>query len=233
MNTKKIILLSCLCLTYYSSLTGKIRDKTLDDGIISFIKKDITSISIGAYTFCIKELSYVLQEDTALIPVFCQNISNRLSYIKKDKDIYLTELMKIHFFEDSLKSHYFKNKEPHLIKIIDYLEKTPRNTLQKKDIHLFFESLTSESGVGADKIETLFMTQDLQAVFNFIQNDKNAKERFFRWIDEDIEVFCPAFGSGQKKWDDRIVEYLYYRLHQVNNPLTHPAIDKLKSWFEF
>ena len=86
--------------------------------------------------------------------------------------------------------------------------------------------------IGAIKIETLLFTQDLSSVFDYIQGNEAAKNRFLRWIDEEIEVWCPTFGRNDTEWDTRIILCLYSRLRSVvSYPLAQQAADKMKQLF--
>jgi hypothetical protein len=224
---KKILLLGCFLFSIH------VYGEEINDGIIKSIQKDMFNVSVAAYAFCIPEFVSVLESDSTLLPKFCENMSGQLGYLKHSKDVYYAELLKIQFFKDSLISYYSANKVEVVYQLIDLLEKVPTYTLQQDHLYLFFKSFTDESGVGAEKIETLLATQNLQIVFEYIEKNGNAKKRLLRWIDEEIEVWCPSFGDTNKDWNDRIIIHLYDRLRGVNSPLAQQAVNKMKSWFGF
>jgi hypothetical protein len=227
---KTLILLGCF-LTMTHAWAG---ENMANESIVSTIQKNRKNITIGAYAFCVPELTLVLQRDTSMIADFCKNMSERLNYLKHDyvEDVYLSELLKIHLLQDSLSSYYSVHKEVVIKKFLDSLQKVPVPKVQKNKYYLFFKSFTDESGVGAMKIETLLLTQDLQPVFGYIQSNEVAKNRFLRWINEEIEVWCPAFDTDNTEWDNRIAQCLYDCLRRVNHPLAQQAVAKMKQWFE-
>jgi len=180
------------------------------------------------------EFLFVIEQDSLLFAKFCDNLLGRMAYLEPSKDVYLTELLKIQFLKDSL--HVYSNdKDEEIVikKLMDFLGRIPEYKLQKNDCYLFFESFTEESGVGAIKIETLLITQDLDLVFDYIENNEQAKKRFLYWIEDEIEVWTPSFATGiNNNWDNRIVNYLYNRLYGHNHILSQQAANKMKSWFE-
>ncbi|MDR3185410.1 MAG: hypothetical protein LBU04_01155 [Christensenellaceae bacterium] len=159
---KTLILLGCLLTLNHAWISGK----TLDKSITQTILKDMQNISIGAYSFCVPEFTFVLQHDTSMITVFCEETSKRLGYLKSDysEDVYLSELLLVQLLRDSLSSYYSTHKEPVVKRLLDSLQKVPVPKLQKSSYYLFFKSFTDESGVGAIKIETLLLTQNLQSM---------------------------------------------------------------------
>lgn len=222
-----IIILGCIF-----ALNSACAEDKLDNSIIQTIQKNMLNISIASYSFCVHEFAFVLKQDSSILTIFYEAELKRLAYLKSSKDIYLSELLQIQFLKDSLISYYLENKEDYVIKnLIDFFEEIPEYEIQKDDYHLFFESFTDESGVGAEKIETLLATQDLYTLFEYIRNNEKAKKRFLEWIDEEIEVWCPAFDTNNAKWDDKIVRCLYNRLCEINDTLARQAADKLKIWF--
>jgi hypothetical protein len=226
---RKIILLGCLLTLCHAWVGGK----TLNKGITQTIQKNIQNISIGAYSFCVPELASVLQYDTSVVTALCKKTSKRFDYLKSDysEDIYLSELLLVQLLRDSLSFYYSIHKETVVKTLLDSLEKVPISKVQKNKYYLFFKSFTDESGVGALKIETLLLTQDLNMLFEYIENNEQAKERFVRWISEEIEVWCPSIGTDNTIWDNRIVQCLYNRLCSVNRPLAQQAVTKMKQWF--
>ena len=208
-------------------------EKMANASIISTIQKERSGISIGAYAFCVQELTLVLQRDTSIIEEFSKKMSGRLNYIRynETEDIYLTELLKIQLLKNSLSSYYLIHKKVFIKKFLDSLQKVPTPKLQKNKYYLFFKSFTDESSTGAIKIEVLLLTQDLPSVFEYIQSNEAAKNRFLRWIDEEIKVWCPTFGSDNREWNTRVILCLYSRLRSANYPLAQQAADKMKEWF--
>jgi hypothetical protein len=229
---KKIsILLGCFLILSHASAGEKVANA--NKSIILTIQKNRQNIAIGAYAFCVPELISTLQRDTATTAEFYKSISTRLSYLKAGytEDVYLSELLQVQLLQDSLSSFYSNHKEGTVKRLLDSLKKVSVPKVQKNKYYLFFKSFTDESGVGALKIETLLLTQDLQSVFAYIQGDEMAKDRFLRWVNEEVEVWCPSFSTGNTKWDNRIVQCLYDRLREVNHPLAQQAITKMKQWF--
>ena len=226
---KRVLILLWCIFTMFPTWAG---EEVANESIISTIQKDWKNISIGAYSFCVPELTLALQRDTFIIAEFCKDMSIRLDYLKRDySDIYLAELLQIQLLQDSLSSYYSIHKEVVVKRLLDSLQKVPAPKLQKNKYHLFFESFTDESGVDAIKIETLLFTQDLSSVFDYIQGNEAAKNRFLRWIDEEIKVWCPTFGSDNREWNTRVILCLYSRLRSANYPLAQQAADKMKEWF--
>ena len=207
----------------------------LNESIIQSIQNNIPNISIGSYAFCIPEFLFAMK-DSLFLTKFIEYKSGRMTFLESYKDVYLSELMEIQFLKDSLNVYYSKHEDnkQEIKRILDFFEKMPEYNLQKNDCFLFFESYTSESGVGAMKIETLLITQNLSLVFDYIKNNKRAKERFLEWIEEEIEVWCPSFATGDPgntELRKRIVNFLYNRLHNQNDIMAQQAANKMKSWF--
>jgi hypothetical protein len=233
MKTKTILLGTFLCLFHYH-LCATEKQKT-DENIINYFQKSdgLLATRIAGLAFCVPEVAFVLQNDSTFSKFWAWK-SDYLNYLKNDsKDVYLTQLLQIKFLENSLTKYYATNEDVAIKRFIDTLNSIPEYHLQKEDLYLFFKSFTDESGVGATKIETLLVTQNLDVVFNYIENNDDAKERFLEWINEDIEVWCPSVGSDNRTLNMRIVKYLYERLTNHNSPLAQQAAKKMKSWFEY
>lgn len=204
----------------------------MSQSIVSTIQKEMKNIPFIAYSFCIPELVSVLEQDSLFLYKLNENISDHLNYVKQHKDVYYTNIMQIHFFKDSLINYNSQYDKQEIYKLIDLLNGTYIYQLKESDMHLFFESYTSESGIGALKIEVLISTQNLDFVFNYIESNENAKQRFIKWINEEIEVWTPSFGTMNTEWDDRIIYFLKNRLKQVKGELPKLALEKMNSWFD-
>lgn len=228
---REIILVACAFLLNHFTWA---QSQKMNKSIVQSIQQNMPNLPIASYSFCLPEFLFVLQQDTILLTKLCDNESKRLAYLKSnDKDVFLSELLQIKFLKYSLNIYHSKynDKNSSVKELLDLIEIMPGYELQKNDYHLFFESFTSESGVVAEKIETLLITQKLQPIFEYINSNEMAKTRFLRWIDEDIEVWCPSLDTGNSEWNDRIVHFLYNRLCKHDDILAQQAAKKMKSWF--
>ena len=231
---KNVILLKMFSLFFCLNLYAVEKQK-LDESIIKYFQQGRDGLFITpypAFAFCIPETSFVLQNDS-IFSSFWEYKSRHLAYIKNESnDFYLTNLLQLKFFKDSLMAYCAVNEDAIIRRFIDTLNLVPEYKLQEQDMCLFFTSFTSESGIGAIKIETLLITQNLNMVFDYIENNEDAKKRFLRWINEEIKVWCPSVGSDNQVLNDRITKYLYERLSENNSPLAQQAVEKMKEWFE-
>jgi hypothetical protein len=233
MKTKMILLGYFLCLFHFNIYATE--KQKLDESIIKDFQelRGMFITPIPALAFCVPEVSFALQKDSIFVKYWADE-SKRIASIKNGtKDYYLMTLLQLQFLKDSLTTYYTINKDTIIKQFIDTLDLIPEYKLKKQDMYLFFKSFSDASGVGAQKIETILITQDLNMVFGYIQNDKQAKERFLEWIDEDIEVWCPAVGSSNRILNNRIKKYLYERLSENSSPLAQQAVKKMKDWFGY
>ena len=231
MKTKIILLAYLLCVLQFKvCATGK---QNLDESIIRYFQKSdgLSTTTFPAFAFCIPEVSFILQEDSIFLEFWAKK-SEHINYLKNNSnDFYLTKLLQVKFLKDSLSVYYANNEDSVISQFIDILNTVPEYELQQQDMPLFFKSFTDESGVGAEKIETLLITQDLNIIFDYIENNEQARKRFLEWIDEEIEVWCPAVGSNNEELNDRLAWFLYNRLKQEENILAQQAALKMKEWF--
>ena len=230
----KIALLGCIICSFHFNACATEMEK-LDENIIEYFQRteNLVRTPFPALAFGMPELIFVLQNDS-IFSKWEEWKTGRLAWLKDNaQDVYLATLLQIEFFKKSLTTHHSINENDAIKRLINALNVVPTHKLQEQDMYLFFKSFTDESGVGALKIETLLIIQNLDMVFNYIENNEYAKERFLKWVDEEIEVWCPILGSDNQVLSGRVAKHMYNRLNENNSALAQQAAKRMKEWFGY